>query len=373
MKALLTLSPRRNTVRRFSQGQNKRTLSPLITLALLILTSLACAVTGTPTSADPSLAQTQAALASTQVEMAVQGTVLAQEQTRAASIPPATEVPPPTDIPPTVPPPPTEAPPPTENIPPTATELPTLTPTPEPVSFEDWLPSAQILVYEDWTGIAGTSWQYDALPYVKETLERLGLRGTHVGDAVGDFDSMLSRPWDLVISAKEVRTSVSGDIYTSIYQQLQNGASVIIEEWDLDHIASGKVAPILRECGVRYSKNFLFNPKVDRDIQQIMETRAWSSPFLHDPNEIGNLSDPTSLWIDTDMGDLLMMEPGSTASELYGPFSGYVTAVACLDGRLVLQTFGTHSYSANTMTALWENYIVNALRARYTLVAGNAE
>jgi len=37
----------------------------------------------------------------------------------------------------------------------------------------------------------------------------------------------------------------------------------------------------------------------------------------------------------------------------------------CLDGRLVWQTFSTHDYKDQDMISLWQNYIYNALQARY--------
>lgn len=337
-------------------------------IAFWALTSLACAGGALPAS-NPSLEGTQAALRGTEIALAVQQTTLPLFNLTTA---PETEVP--TALSPTATftASPTNTPTPTATPSPTQTPSPTRTPTPTQISFETWLSTAKILVYEDWTGIAGTGPQYNALPYAQEALKRMGLTYTHVGDAVGDFDGRLSQSWDLIISAKEVRNAVSGEIYEGMYQQLQNGASVIIEEWALNRIASGKVDAFLDQCGVRYDRNFLFNPKIDMSLQQIMETRDGSSPFLHTPNEIGNVSDPTHIWIESDMGDFMMLEPGSTADELYGPFSGYVTAVACLDGRLVIQTFGSHSYSGNTMIPLWENYIYNALLARYNLVMGNS-
>jgi len=69
----------------------------------------------------------------------------------------------------------------------------------------------------------------------------------------------------------------------------------------------------------------------------------------------------------------LRLRPGSDAKLLWGARSAvkdsYATAVSCVDGRLIIQTYGSHSYGADRVVMMWTNYIYNALLARYEFLA----
>jgi len=38
----------------------------------------------------------------------------------------------------------------------------------------------------------------------------------------------------------------------------------------------------------------------------------------------------------------------------------------CMGGQLTLQTFSSHNYPRETMHEIWQNYIYNALKVRYS-------
>ena len=123
----------------------------------------------------------------------------------------------------------------------------------EEVSVEDftsWMKSANILLYEDFAGV------YTSTRYVQDALDAMGLDYVDVKDAVGNYKEQLlsggpgSEGWDLIISAKEARGHVKGEIYIYLNDALNDGSSVIIEEWELDSIVRGEIATILGRCGV---------------------------------------------------------------------------------------------------------------------------
>ncbi len=280
-------------------------------------------------------AQATQAAVQTQVALVAQQTVQAQQ---------------PTGAPPTSPP-PTEA--------PAATEAPQ-------ERFEDWLPTASILLYEDMAG------NFSTTRYIKAALDGLGLRYVDVGDALGNYkDQLLSngpggQGWDLIISGKELRTAVSGEFYVYLNDALNQGSSVIIEEWDLDAIGAGKVSAILSRCGVEIQADWWNKPT----NEQLLWAVEGGSPIFHYPNEGISLRNPTGYWTG-DLGDLLRLAPGSQAVPLWSARtntpSSYLTAVACLDNRLIIQTYSTHDYGKDRIVRMWQNYIYNALQARYNL------
>ncbi len=253
--------------------------------------------------------------------------------------------------------PPTAAPTPTAETPPTA---------PPQESFEAWLQSASILLYEDMAG------NFSTTRYIKAALDGLGLRYTDVGDALGNYkDQLLSQGpggqgWDLIISGKELRTAVSGEFYVYLDEALNRGSSVIIEEWDLDAIWAGKFSALLTRCGVEFQSDWWNKPLNERLLWAV----EGSSPVLHTPNEGISLRNPTGYW-NGDLGDLLRLAPGSRAVPLWSTRStardSYLTAVACLDNRLIIQTYSSHDYGKDRIVRMWQNYIYNALQARYEL------
>lgn len=289
---------------------------------------------------------TQAAI-QTQIALAAQQTVQAQPPQSATEPPPTT--------PPTAP--PTAA--------PTSAPAPTATSEPQE-SFDTWIKTANILLFEDMVG------DYRTTRYIKAALDALGLRYTDVGDALGNYkDQLLSngpggQGWDLIISGKELRTAVSGEFYVYLNDALNQGSSVIIEEWDLDAIGAGKISTILARCGVEIQADWWDKPL----NEQLLWAVEGSSPIFHYPNEGISLRNPSGYWRG-DLGDLLRLAPGSQATPLWSARTNlrdsYLTAVACLDNRLILQTYSTHDYGKDRVVLMWQNYIYNTLQARYNL------
>ena len=331
-----------------SQNQTQIALNVQMTQLSLSGTQTAQAIS----AQDQANAQTtQAAQDATQVALNVQATVNAQQATQnvqdSNTSPPPTQPPPqptqpqPTSVPPTSPP--------TSSLP----------------DFETWMRSASILLYEDMSG------DFTVFRYIKLALDGMSLQYTDVKDALGHYKNQLlsggpgGQGWDLIISGKELRSNVSGEFYVYLNDALNQGSSVIIEEWDLDGIASGKVSTILSRCGVEFQRDWINEP-LDK---QLLSPINGSHPVHHIPNEGISLTNPSGYWMFTDLGDLLRLRPGSDAKLLWGARANvtdsYATAVSCLDGRLIIQTYSSHSYGQDRIVMMWQNYIYNTLKARY--------
>ena len=297
----------------------------LILCIVFVLLFAACKVTSTP------IAPTQPV----------------QEEPSPSPVPPsdtpaptATPEPSPTPIPPTDTPTP---------LPPTDTPLP---PTPT-VDLVAAMQSANIVLYED----------LFFSRYVKTALDEAGYVYTDVGDRLGTFQEELlsDTKWDLVIAAAEGRGGVQGEFFDYIYQQLESGASVIMELWILDWVAGGRIQPILDECGIDFQANWV-NPS-NRGVFWTDPTH----PIANEPNPV-SLTRFTIFW-DGDIGDLVSLTPGSTATILgsanEGNPSGNGLITLCYDGRLLLQTFSTHDHPQETMIQLWQNYVYFMLSNRF--------
>ncbi len=304
---------------------------------------------------------TQVAQAATQLAIDVQSTVNAQQLTQAAAAtntPTATPTPTPTETPET----PAQ---PADNQTSPQTQA-----TFNEADFETWMRSASILLFEDMTG------DFSVTRYIQQALDAMGLRQyVDVRDALGDYKNQLlsggpgGKGWDLIISGKELRTAVQGEFYVYLNDALNAGSSVIIEEWDIDDIAAGKISAILARCGVEFH----------RDWQEINLDRHLLFPvdgthaIHHNPNEGISLTNPSGFWLGGDLGDWLKLRPGSSAIALWGARvnvkDSYLTAVVCLDGQLIIQTYSSHSYGQDRIILMWQNYIYNALKARYLSLA----
>jgi hypothetical protein len=248
-------------------------------------------------------------------------------------------------------------------IPPTETPLPpTFTPTavpptdtqiPPTVDMEAAIQSAKIILFEDMS--------YSR--YIKEALDEAGIPYTDVGDRLGTFQKELTSgtQWDLIIAAAEGRGGVAGEFFDYINQQLEGGASVILEMWTLDWVAGGRIQPILAKCGIEFQANWI-NP-TNRGAYWIDST----SPMANMPNVVS--PDRFVNYWEGDVGDLVSLAPGSNAQILASankPNSsrdGLITV--CYDGRLLLQTFSTHDHQESTMVDLWQNYVYNMLSNRF--------
>lgn len=251
---------------------------------------------------------------------------------------------------------------PTDEPPPTQTTSPQA---PPDAGFDEWMKSASILVYEDMAGV------YTISRYVEEALNRMGLDYVDVGDAMGNYKEQLlsggpgGQGWDLIISAKEARGDIQGEFYVYLNDALNVGSSVIIEEWQLDEIGLGKISTILGRCGVKYQDNWAYDPLDHQLLWPIDGTH----PIHHQPNEGIALTNPTGYWPSSDIGDFMRLELGSNAEPLWAARvnekTNFLTAVSCLDGQLIIQTYSTHNYGYERVVKMWQNYIYNTLLSRY--------
>jgi hypothetical protein len=299
-----------------------------------------------PPQQDPGvdLQATQNAMSATQMAMDLQATANALQLTQAAQSqeqPPEQEESPPEQ--------PSQPEQPTNNLP----------------DFETWMQSASILLYEDMAG------DFSVYRFIMRALDGMGLPYTDVKDALGNYKTQIlsagpgGQGWDLIISGKELRTSVQGEFYVYLNDALNLGSAVIIEEWDMDSIVSGKLSTIMSRCGVEFHRDWIDEPM----NEQLLYVIDGTHPIHHYPNEGISLTNPTGYWNWTDQGDLMRLVPGSKATLLWGARTNvkdsYATAAVCVDGRLIIQTYSTHSYGEDRVERMWQNYIYNALKARY--------
>lgn len=270
-----------------------------------------------------------------------------QEMVEPTPIPPtntpeptATLEPSPTPIPPTEKP---------TSPPPTDTQIP-LTPT---VDLAAAMQSANIVLYED---------LYFSR-YVKAALDEGGYTYTDVGDRLGSFQQELlsGTEWDLIIAAAEGRGGVQGEFFDYIYQQLEEGASVIMELWILDWVSGGRIQPILDNCGIELQADW-----VNASNRGVFWTDP-AHPIANEPNQV-SLNRFTFFW-EGDIGDLVSLIPDSSATIL-GSANGVNTTrdgllTLCYDGRLLLQTFSSHDHAEETMIDAWQNYVYFMLSNRF--------
>jgi hypothetical protein len=307
-------------------------------------------------------------LDSTTVALAIQQTGLAMDQTRVALAVPSTNTPEP-------PPQPTYTPYPTytsQVIVQPVVEEPEVEepvveepPTEEPSqSFEDWLDEVDILLYDDMMSWGETK-------VIENAIDGLGLgRNTkNVGDAMGNFLSEMNSAiqWDLVIVGAESRTSISGEYFDMLADQLDRGSSVIIEIWYIDNVASGRIQPLMQRCGISFQDDWWRNPN-DNLNDFLVYLLEPGDPMFSQPNTISLLAPYDILWT-ADIGDFVKLNSGSNAKLLGGAYpkrySDFGLLAECLDGRMVWQLFSTHDYKDQDMINLWQNYIYNTLQARY--------
>lgn len=236
--------------------------------------------------------------------------------------------------------------------------------------FDTWMRSASILLFEDMTG------DFTVTRYIQQALDGMGLKQyVDVRDALGIYKTQLlsggpgGAGWDLIISGKELRTAVQGEFYVYINDALNLGSSVIIEEWDMDGIAAGKISTVLSRCGVQFHRDWMDN-NIDRHLLFPVDG---THPVHHNPNEGIALTNPSGYWLGSDLGDWMRISPGSSAIPLWtarvNVKDSYLTAVTCLDGRLIIQTYSSHSYGQDRIIRMWQNYIYNTLKARYEYLA----
>ncbi|MFH1524163.1 MAG: hypothetical protein ABIF04_04295 [Chloroflexota bacterium] len=237
-------------------------------------------------------------------------------------------------------------------------------PPPAALDIPALIDSANILVYEDI--IADPAY----IPYVKRALNSVGGHQVYVADAMGTFmDKMNSgTQWDLIIMASEMRSKISGEYWTALKDQVDNGVALVSETWYLDQISDGKIAPFLSECGVKVQRDWVRKASYNR-IDYGMFWIDPSSPVFNTPNQVDRLSasltNPAFSGAGTDIGDLMEVTDYSKAqilaSLIQGNDTSYGVITSCMNGRVIMQTFDSHDYPTNEMVALWENYIIYTL------------
>ena len=248
-------------------------------------------------------------------------------------------------------------------------------PTPEPpdpqppVDLESRMKTASILVYED---IVEDPSEYQ---YIKKTLTSMGLKFKWDGNAMGWLKSdMLAggpngAPWDLVIIAAEWRDEVSGEYFDYLNNVLNAGSSVILEAFYLDDVSEGAISPILAKCGVMVYPYFTAGVNINDAV--IWPISGASHPLLQDPHAGMTFTRARDKWFwSFDLGSKMALTGQGDAQLLLGtdaqdPSKDGVLAT-CMGGQMTLQTFSSHTFPYTVMYPLWENYIYNALKVRFS-------
>jgi hypothetical protein len=236
-------------------------------------------------------------------------------------------------------------------------ELPTVAqPTPTADALAR-MKNAKILVYEDTQGFG---------LWISDALNGMGLKYTHVGDAIGDFMSNLNSGinWDLIIVGAESKTKIQGEFWDVIGEKIaRNKTALIAEVWYLDTLGEGRIKTVTSGCGIRFQRNW-----------PLAESIYWlvsDHPVFSDPNHAMPLIHYNRYW-QAQAGDLIKLAPGSNATLLAGTFpkqkSDYGVMATCYDGRVIVQTFSNHDYRDDEIVALWQNYVTYVLKNRFAAV-----
>jgi hypothetical protein len=197
---------------------------------------------------------------------------------------------------------------------------------------------------------------------------------TDTRDMQGQFkDFLLSKApdgvdWDLIISANESRrtTAIKGEFFKYFDDHLRRGAAVIIETWNLDSFYREQAThDLLIHCGVEYHGD-----QFDMRFQSQVYYPLVNHPVRDTPNPV-SLTRVNDYWnAKGDLGDLLMISQGGDAILIFGRHPDivdrYGALTVCIGGRLIIQTFSTHQYFRDDIILLWQNYIYNALKNRFT-------
>lgn len=308
-------------------------------------------------------AQQQAAsMAATQVALSVQATVAAAQPAAVVQAAPAEVVAPPAAAPvvpvqePAAQPPAAQAP------------VQVLPPAQPAMDMESLMKSANIVIYEDMVNVP------EVYPYVKRTLDKMGLNYKNDGSAKGWLKNDLligaknGDPWDLVIIAVEYRGGISGEYFDYVMDVLNKGSSVIIEAYHLDQISQGTASTILATCGLNV-KNYVGKTRTLTDLVVWPISNA-SHPILNEPNSGLSFTKAVYYWPWSDLGSLMNTTNTGDGQILLGlkPNERDKDGVlaTCLDGQLTLMTMSSHSYSFQTIMPLWENMIYQALKTRFS-------
>ena len=324
-----------------------------IVLVVLLSATLACSVSfgETPTPAVQVVSPTAVVdSAATEVAAAVKATMDAQPsatpQPTVAIVLPTAALAQPTEAP-TV-----------------AMVFPSETPAPTEVDFDALIKGSKILLYEDMAG------SYDLGRIVNRALNQMGLAYTDTKDYSGDFKTYLTNgtKWDLIILASELRSATTGEFYDYLGEHLDTNTAVVLENWNVDAVANGRIRFLLDRCGVAFQADWY-------DPQTLGRSLYWldvNHPLLTAYNSGLDLLHPRPYWTG-DAGDLLIQR-GSENVLVAGTYkdnkSQYGTIAACEDGIFIIQTFSTHDYPSDMTLKLWQNYIYYTLQNHYRLTLG---
>ncbi len=151
-------------------------------------------------------------------------------------------------------------------------------------------------------------------------------------------------------------------------QALNQGSSVIMEAWHLDAVSEGKISPILAQCGVVVYPYFPENGNTT-DVM-VYQIQGVQHPILMQPNQGIGFSRALNTWLWTyDLGSLMALTGKGDAQLLMVGNSGDAAqdgvVASCMQGKLTLMTFSSHSFSFQDIFPLWQNMIYNALKVRY--------
>lgn len=359
--------------------ESKRSIFLCISIILTLIIFPSCNFVAPDETQDSNLNQTQVALSVEQTLTAKEGsganaTIAVQQATIQAQAALATaqaqQPPPQQPTLPAVQPAPVQPQQPPQQPAPVQPQQPQQPQQPVAGNFNEQMKTAQILLYED---MVSDPSEYR---YVKKTLDAMDLRYKDDGNAQGWLKSDLlgnspsGKPWDLVIVAAEARSDVTGEYFDYIDKVLDKGTPVILESWILDSVSQGKVSPILAKCGVQvypyFAKTFSVNDVV---MWPIASTNQ--HPIMNDPNGGLKFTRARDKWLPTlDLGSQMALTGRGDAIFLLGTdatsdFKDGTLAV-CMKGQFILQTFSSHSFEWDTMYPVWENYITNALKYRFS-------
>jgi hypothetical protein len=224
------------------------------------------------------------------------------------------------------------------------------------------LKSARILLFEDMSASGH-------IRLVKDALDRGDYFYLDVGSAKGWFKTQLAsgQEWDLIIAAAEANRNFGGEYFQLIHEQINAGAAAIIEYRDLDTAPAGMSKPLLDHCGIQFQSDW-FEP--DLRVFSVLEP---GHPIFQQPNRALMFRNAAEMW-KGDVGDLVEIKyrdgkPAGDAMLLIGTNTAWKNdhglMVNCIDGRLTLQLFASHEYRYEDITALWGNYIYQALKSRF--------
>lgn len=235
-------------------------------------------------------------------------------------------------------------------------------------NVKQFMQSAQILLFEDIVADPSKT------RYFKQTLDSMGLRYKDDGNAIGWLKNDLisgtpdGKTWDLIIMAMEARGDVSGEYFEYLMDVLNKGSSVILESWYLDAVSEGKISPVLTKCGVQVYPYFPRSGDLT-DVVLYPLQAASSHPIMNSPNKGLSFTKSQFTWLwSGDLGSLMAMTGKGDPVFLLGrnpKKEGQDAALAtCMGGRLILQTFSSHSFSYKNLGPLLENYIYYSLGVR---------